>query len=193
MSKITWKTIGTAGCIVVILAGAAAFYLSAEHARAEEIAAPNADVKALRYHCPMHPSMVTDRPGDCAICGMRLVPNEEGEGEESFAESAEYPGDAPEHAPAPAPSAAKKKIIYRSTMNPGEISDRPGKDSMGMDMVAEEVQEAPARAGAGVEGRAPVRLAERKRQLIGVRMAPVLRQPLTRTIHAVGRVTTDEK
>ncbi len=192
MSKITWKTIGTAGCIVVILAGAAAFYLSAEHARAEEIAAPNADVKALRYHCPMHPSMVTDRPGDCAICGMRLVPNEEGEGEESFAESAEYPGDAPEHAPAPAPSAAKKKIIYRSTMNPGEISDRPGKDSMGMDMMAEEVQEAPARAGAGVEGRAPVRLAERKRQLIGVRMAPVLRQPLTRTIHAVGRVTTDE-
>ncbi|HEY1405870.1 MAG TPA: efflux RND transporter periplasmic adaptor subunit [Spirochaetota bacterium] len=28
-----------------------------------------------------------------------------------------------------------KKIMYRSTMNPNEISDKPGKDSMGMDMV----------------------------------------------------------
>ena len=26
------------------------------------------------YHCPMHPTMVSDRPGDCKICGMRLVP-----------------------------------------------------------------------------------------------------------------------
>lgn len=28
------------------------------------------------YHCPMHPTYVTDRPGDCPICGMRLVPIE---------------------------------------------------------------------------------------------------------------------
>lgn len=29
---------------------------------------------AGRYHCPMHPRMISDRPGDCPICGMRLVP-----------------------------------------------------------------------------------------------------------------------
>lgn len=27
-----------------------------------------------RYHCPMHPSFVSDQPIDCAICGMKLVP-----------------------------------------------------------------------------------------------------------------------
>ncbi len=33
---------------------------------------------AARYHCPMHPAMVSDRPGDCAVCGMRLVADEAG-------------------------------------------------------------------------------------------------------------------
>lgn len=31
---------------------------------------------ADRYHCPMHPTFISDRPGDCPICGMRLVPIE---------------------------------------------------------------------------------------------------------------------
>lgn len=30
--------------------------------------------QAARYHCPMHPSYVSDKPGDCPICGMKLVP-----------------------------------------------------------------------------------------------------------------------
>ncbi len=29
---------------------------------------------AIRYHCPMHPTYLADKPGDCPICGMRLVP-----------------------------------------------------------------------------------------------------------------------
>ena len=32
--------------------------------------------EAVRYHCPMHPTYISDRPGDCPICGMRLVPIE---------------------------------------------------------------------------------------------------------------------
>ena len=26
------------------------------------------------YYCPMHPSVKADKPGDCPICGMHLVP-----------------------------------------------------------------------------------------------------------------------
>lgn len=29
-----------------------------------------------KYHCPMHPDYESDKPGDCPICGMRLVPME---------------------------------------------------------------------------------------------------------------------
>lgn len=33
-----------------------------------------------RYTCPMHPSVVADHPGSCPICGMTLVPVQEGVG-----------------------------------------------------------------------------------------------------------------
>ncbi len=27
----------------------------------------------VMYHCPMHPTYISDKPGDCPICGMKLV------------------------------------------------------------------------------------------------------------------------
>src|SRR5438045_1333248 len=33
---------------------------------------------AVQYVCPMHPAVVRDEPGDCPICGMRLVPRDGG-------------------------------------------------------------------------------------------------------------------
>lgn len=31
----------------------------------------------VKYHCPMHPNYISDKPGECPICGMSLVPIEE--------------------------------------------------------------------------------------------------------------------
>lgn len=33
-----------------------------------------AERHVTRYICPMHPAILSDRPGDCPSCGMRLVP-----------------------------------------------------------------------------------------------------------------------
>jgi Cu(I)/Ag(I) efflux system membrane fusion protein len=31
------------------------------------------EVAKVQYTCPMHPEVITDKPGDCPICGMSLV------------------------------------------------------------------------------------------------------------------------
>jgi Cu(I)/Ag(I) efflux system membrane fusion protein len=36
----------------------------------------SATAVAAKYHCPMQPQITSDKPGDCPICGMRLVPIE---------------------------------------------------------------------------------------------------------------------
>ncbi len=89
---------------------------------------------AKLYRCPMHPTFTSGKPGSCGICGMDLVPVEE--------EAAPAPAQAaqPTASSTPAPE-PKKKIMYRSTMMPNEVSDKPGKDSMGMDMVPFKVEE----------------------------------------------------
>ena len=45
-------------------------------AQAPENSASSGATVATRYHCPMHPQIVRDRPGECPICGMTLVPIE---------------------------------------------------------------------------------------------------------------------
>jgi hypothetical protein len=35
---------------------------------------------ATVYTCPMHPEVISDKPGKCPKCGMKLVPKEPAEG-----------------------------------------------------------------------------------------------------------------
>jgi Cu(I)/Ag(I) efflux system membrane fusion protein len=84
------------------------------------------------------------------------------------------------------PSAPKKKVMYRSTMSPNEVSDKPGKDSMGMDMVPFDVEESGAVTEVG--GRIQVKISSERQQLIGIKTAAVKAQPIHKLIKAVGRV-----
>jgi len=42
--------------------------------KAGDHASPAAAAPAAKFHCPMHPTYVSDKPADCPICGMKLVP-----------------------------------------------------------------------------------------------------------------------
>ena len=64
-----------------------------------------------KYVCPMHPTIVQDKPGSCAICGMELVKKEQ-------------------------PKPKEKKILYWvAPMDPNYRQDGPGKSPMGMDLI----------------------------------------------------------
>jgi membrane fusion protein, copper/silver efflux system len=56
------------------LAGAVVLASGCHRSAPDETRATVADASAKEYYtCPMHPSVVSDRPGACPICGMTLV------------------------------------------------------------------------------------------------------------------------
>ncbi len=59
--------------LLTVVGGAALWVANRGIGRRTETAA------AAKYHCPMHPTIVSDRPGDCPICGMKLVPIKAGD------------------------------------------------------------------------------------------------------------------
>jgi len=59
--------------LVLILAAGGTYFYCGAHMPARGAVASRG--KAL-YHCPMHPTYISDKPGDCPICGMKLVPIE---------------------------------------------------------------------------------------------------------------------
>jgi RND family efflux transporter MFP subunit len=135
-------------------------YLPIKHASHQE------ERKQL-YTCPMHPQIVRDKPGDCPICGMKLVPikNEKKRNE--------------------------KKTMYRSSMNPKEVSDKPGKDSMGMDMVPFETGSGDDEI-ATPSGLAPVTITKDKREMIGLVFEEVKVRNIRKEIRTSVRIVPDE-
>jgi len=161
--------------VALIVAGSA-FTLSG--CRASSGGDATAGAHQAKYHCPMHPTVVSDTPGDCPICGMKLVPIE--------------PTAAP--APAPATTPAPRRILfYRSPMDPAVHSDKPAKDSMGMDFVPVYDDEAGRSSGPAVSGRAEVNLTPERRSLLGVRSEDVRQMHIEKSLRTVGRVAPDER
>jgi membrane fusion protein, copper/silver efflux system len=160
-------------CAVVLLAlaGSAVLVSCGQKETATTTSVVNTD-KVAKYHCPMHPSVVSDKPGICPICSMKLVPINGGE-----------------HADATPPQVAPKKTMYRSTMNPNEVSAQPGKDSMGMDMVPFEVEGSSEKTPAGL---ATVTIMSEARQRMGLAVGVVEKRPLAREVRTAARIVADE-
>jgi len=125
--------------------------------------------KAALYRCPMHATYTSDKPGDCPICGMKLVSLERADADEP----------------------SKRRIaFYRSPMDPAETSPVPRKDSMGMDFVP--VYQDEVTAAGEIYGLAGVTIDAQRQQLIGLRTAEVTRGPISGDWRTVGRVAVDE-
>jgi RND family efflux transporter MFP subunit len=174
-----------------------------------------------KYHCPMHPTYISDRAGDCPICGMRLVPIEEkvapttaptyvcpmhpevtsdrpGErcskcGMKLVAAGDRGPGTGNRGPEPGARSAVGRKVLfYRNPMDPTITSPAPMKDGMGMDYVPVFADEASAPAGP-VAGMAAVELTPEGMRLAGVQTATAVRERAGREARTVGSVLPDER
>lgn len=137
---------------------------------------------AKRYQCPMHPDVVKDKPGDCPICGMKLVPIEESSPAATATTTIPKPASGP-----------RKILYYRSPMGTGETSPTPTKDSMGMDFLPVYEDEMTGAGPAGPAGLATVTVDARKLSLLGLKTITATRAPLETTIRTVGRIAFDER
>lgn len=79
------------------------------------------------YTCGMHPEVIRHAPGNCPICGMKLVRKETEQGADS-----------------------RRVLYWRAPMDPNYRSDKPGKSPMGMDLVPVYEDEAGADGGVRV-------------------------------------------
>lgn len=168
------RSFGAGALIAALVAGLAlgggAVVLTRGHDHDRGSAAGAVAEQRPKYVCPMHPNIVSDHPGDCPICGMKLVQAQGG----------------------PAQRKGVRKIaFYRSPMDPNVTSPTPRKDEMGMDYVPVYEDEAGPRGGA-VEGLAAVQIDPQRQQLIGLRTADVTRGPIGATWRTVGKLAVDE-
>lgn len=149
----------------------------------------SAQAGGQRYHCPMHPTYISDKPGDCPICGMRLVPIKD---DKAAAQPAAVATDDK--------TAHIKVGQFYCPMHPEVVQDNPGKcPKCGMDLVEKKAASAgheghamDTNAAPAVPGRIAISLSPDKRQLIGLTLSKVEKRNLTRTVRTVARVEHDE-
>ncbi|HJU83453.1 MAG TPA: efflux RND transporter periplasmic adaptor subunit [Holophagaceae bacterium] len=125
---------------------------------------------ATLYQCPMHPQILKEQPGDCPICGMKLVPTEQ----------AATPGKQAEH----------RLLFYRNPMDPSVTSKVPMKDQMGMDYLP--VYEDELSGDQPVAGLVPLQLDPEQQRLIGVKTVAVEDGPVDGSWRTTARVAVDE-
>jgi hypothetical protein len=165
--------------VVVVLAVGAALGVSALRGFSVPAMQPSTTTAGhATYQCAMHPQIVSNEPGICPICQMKL--QRVGEAPSAWAAdpSVERGGE-------------RKIVGYRHPMRPDVTSPVPARDEMGMAYVPIYADEARGGAASEVPGHAPFVLSAERQQLIGVTRGKVERRPLEVEIRAVGHVAYD--
>ena len=132
------------------------------------------------YHCPMHPTYVSDQPGDCPICNMRLVPLESGSMGADSSTDLQHSGS--------------EEMRYHCPMHPTYISDRPGSCPIcHMNLVPiEAVRPSTPPSTSLPEGYSVVEASPNAVFLSGIQTVAAELDTVERNVRAVGTVRADE-
>ncbi|MCW5976643.1 MAG: efflux RND transporter periplasmic adaptor subunit [Bryobacteraceae bacterium] len=126
--------------------------------------------KAGVYYCPMHPGYKSDEPGNCPICGMKLIPL------------------APSESAASAPAAEDRKVLYyRDPQDHSYTAENPGLNPETGNELEPVYEDDPSAMPMGT-----IRVSPEKQQLIGVKYGVVEMTTGRRSFRAVGKVAYDE-
>jgi len=126
---------------------------------------------AQLWTCGMHPHVISEEPGYCPVCEMRLTP---------VKDTSISPGGA-----GTVPSGERKILYWRAPMDPNYTSDQPGKSPMGMDLVPVFEDAATVESS--------VRVDPNFLQNFGVRTAVVERGSIPIEIRTVGTLVHNEE
>jgi Cu(I)/Ag(I) efflux system membrane fusion protein len=129
-----------------------------------------------QWQCPMHPSIVQDHPGDCPICGMKLV---------KVASAGAAEGQQK-------PASATAQEQWQCPMHPSIVQDHPGDCPIcGMKLV----KVAAAGGDPGLpapEGLSGITIDATRQQLIGLKIVHAELGPIGGSWRTNGRVAVDE-
>ena len=132
---------------------------------------------ATRYHCPMHPQIVQDRPGECPICGMTLVPIAEAPATATAPTSPATSAAPPPDAGPSSRTEGSHRVSVPRARRPGGTAEPPP----------------PTAPPATLHGLAPVNLSLDRLQTSGIRTARAVHKALSPEIRAFGLVAADER
>ena len=165
-----------------VLAGGAGFLVANRGGDDHAHGGATAEAKE-QWQCPMHPSIVQDHPGDCPICGMKLV-------------KVANAGAAGGQKSAPVTEQREQKEQWQCPMHPSIVQDHPGDCPIcGMKLVKVEGTGGSAGGDAGApapEGLSEVTIDAGRQQLIGLKIAHAERGPIGGSWRTSGRVAIDE-
>jgi Cu(I)/Ag(I) efflux system membrane fusion protein len=166
-----------AAVVATALLAAGGTWMLARRAGAPAAPGAAAAQQPDKWQCPMHPSIVQDHPGDCPICGMKLVKVAAG----------------PAASPAPPAGAepASQPDKWQCPMHPSIVQDHPGDCPIcGMKLV--KVLGGGADGGPAPAGLATVTIDPARQQLVGLKIVHAERGPVGGAWRTNGRVAVDE-